>query len=131
MMATSSSATNLGGAGKGGSDNPVGHGVRSARIRQRNTWSKPRDGSSGFILLITISLKPLMTVSKLLKSWATPPANVPANFAPSCSSLNGGGVHYSWNDMGGNPDDTDYNDGQYDFKCSSTGTPNTGVILTD
>jgi hypothetical protein len=61
----------------------------------------------------------------------TPPANVPTYFAPRCAALNAGGVHYSWNDMGGGVDDTDYNDGQYDFKCNSSGTPNTGVILTD
>ena len=32
--------------------------------------------------------------------------------------------------MGGGTDDTDYNDGQYNFNCSGGGTT-TGVILTD
>lgn len=51
-------------------------------------------------------------------------------FSPSCSSLAGQNVHYSWNDMGGSSDDRDYNDGQYNFSCSGTGST-TGVILTD
>jgi hypothetical protein len=46
VMATWSSATDPGGAGNGGSDNPLGQGVRSARIRQRNTASRPRDDLS-------------------------------------------------------------------------------------
>jgi hypothetical protein len=53
-----------------------------------------------------------------------------ALFSPSCSSLNGQNVHYSWNDMGGGTDDLDYNDGQYNFSCSGGGST-TGVILTD
>lgn len=64
-------------------------------------------------------------------SCLTPTATVPTYFAPSCSTLAGSGVHYSWNDMGGGVDDTDYNDGQYDFKCDTSGTPNNGVVLTD
>ncbi len=53
-----------------------------------------------------------------------------ALFSPSCSSLNGQNVHYSWNDMGGGSDDLDYNDGQYNFSCTGGGG-STGVILTD
>jgi hypothetical protein len=64
-------------------------------------------------------------------SCFTPPAQLNPYFAPSCASLNGKSVHYSWNDMGGSSDDTDYNDGQYNFSCATSGTPNTGVILTD
>lgn len=64
-------------------------------------------------------------------SCSTPPATINPYFSPSCASMAGNSVHYSWNDMGGGSDDTDYNDGQYNFSCSMTGTPNTGVILTD
>jgi Flp pilus assembly protein TadG len=65
-------------------------------------------------------------------SCFTPPsqANISPYFSPSCASLAGGQVHYSWNDMGGGSDDMDYNDGQYNFSCAGGGTT-TGVILTD
>jgi hypothetical protein len=63
-------------------------------------------------------------------SCSTPGATINPLFSPSCSSLSGQSVHYSWNDMGGGTDDTDYNDGQYNFNCSGGGAT-TGVILTD
>ena len=63
-------------------------------------------------------------------SCQTVPATINPLYSPSCSSLAGQNVHYSWNDMGGGTDDTDYNDGQYNFSCSGGGTT-TGVILTD
>jgi Flp pilus assembly protein TadG len=71
-------------------------------------------------------------------SCTTPPsqANINPYFSPSCASLGGTLVHYSWNDMGGtngqtpSQDDKDYNDGQYNFNCTGGGTT-TGVILTD
>jgi Flp pilus assembly protein TadG len=63
-------------------------------------------------------------------SCLTPAATLNPLFSPSCSSLAGKSVHYSWNDMGGGSDDTDYNDGQYNFNCSGAGAT-TGVILTD
>jgi Flp pilus assembly protein TadG len=64
-------------------------------------------------------------------SCSTPPATINPYFSPSCASMGGYSIHYSWNDMGGGTDDTDYNDGQYNFSCSTAGIPNTGVILTD
>jgi Flp pilus assembly protein TadG len=64
-------------------------------------------------------------------SCLTPPAQNNPYFAPSCASMGGNSIHYAWNDMGGGTDDTDYNDGQYNFSCSLGGVPNTGVILTD
>ena len=63
-------------------------------------------------------------------SCQTVPATINPLYSPSCSSLSGQSVHYSWNDMGGGTDDTDYNDGQYNFNCSGGGVT-TGVILTD
>jgi hypothetical protein len=45
--------------------------------------------------------------------------------------LNGETWRYYWNDMGAGRDDYDFNDGVFSFSCSSSGTPNTGVILTD
>ncbi len=63
-------------------------------------------------------------------SCSTPPTTINPLFSPSCSSLSGQSVHYSWNDMGGGTDDTDYNDGQYNFSCAGGGVT-TGVILTD
>jgi len=63
-------------------------------------------------------------------SCQTVPTTINPLFSPSCSSLSGQSVHYSWNDMGGGTDDTDYNDGQYNFNCSGGGAT-TGVILTD
>jgi Flp pilus assembly protein TadG len=71
-------------------------------------------------------------------SCTAPPtqANIDPYFSPSCASLGGTKVHYSWNDLGGtngktpSQDDKDYNDGQYNFSCSGGGTT-TGVILTD
>ncbi len=64
-------------------------------------------------------------------SCLTPAATLNTYFAPSCASMGGNSVHYAWNDMGGGTDDTDYNDGQYNFSCTTGGVPNTGVILTD
>lgn len=64
-------------------------------------------------------------------SCLTPPAQISPNFAPSCAAMGANKLHYAWNDMGGPTDDTDYNDGQYNFSCSTSGIPNTGVILTD
>jgi Flp pilus assembly protein TadG len=63
-------------------------------------------------------------------SCSTPPAQINPYFSPSCASLGGNSIHYAWNDMGGGTDDTDYNDGQYNFSCSGGGVT-TGVILTD
>jgi Flp pilus assembly protein TadG len=65
------------------------------------------------------------------KTCFTPPETINPYFAPSCASMDGKSIHYAWNDMGGGTDDTDYNDGQYNFSCSTAGIPNTGVILTD
>ncbi len=64
-------------------------------------------------------------------SCLTPPAQINAYFEPSCASMGSNSIHYAWNDMGGATDDTDYNDGQYNFSCTTTGTPNPGVTLTD
>lgn len=38
---------------------------------------------------------------------------------PSCSQIAGKTLWYYWNDMGGNPDDLDYNDMQYSFSCAN------------
>ncbi len=51
--------------------------------------------------------------------------------APACSQLGANSFRYFWNDMGSGTDDFDFNDGAYNFSCSSAGLPNTGVILTD
>lgn len=64
-------------------------------------------------------------------SCTTPPTQINPNFSPSCASMGTSSIHYAWNDMGGPIDDTDYNDGQYNFSCTTSGTPNTGVILTN
>jgi Flp pilus assembly protein TadG len=61
------------------------------------------------------------------------------NAAPSCSALSGSNYEYAWNDMGGNPDDLDYNDLIYSFSCtggssgsgSGNGTTTSGVTLTN
>jgi hypothetical protein len=63
-------------------------------------------------------------------SCTTVPATANPLFAPTCASLNGQSIHYSWNDLGGSTDDLDYNDGQYNFSCSG-GAGNPGVVLTD
>jgi Flp pilus assembly protein TadG len=39
--------------------------------------------------------------------------------APTCSQLSGKSVRYYWNDMGGNPDDKDYNDAEFTFSCGA------------
>jgi len=39
--------------------------------------------------------------------------------APTCSQLGGHTVRYYWNDMGGNPDDKDYNDAEFNFSCGA------------
>jgi Flp pilus assembly protein TadG len=64
-------------------------------------------------------------------SCLTVPTTIDPNFSPSCASMGANKLHYAWNDMGGGTDDTDYNDGQYNFSCTTNGVPNTGVILTD
>ena len=56
--------------------------------------------------------------------------------APTCTNLNGNSYQFAFNDMGGNPDDYDYNDLVFQLHCSGgsgsgTGTGTTGVILTD
>jgi Flp pilus assembly protein TadG len=59
------------------------------------------------------------------------PAAANSVAAPSCAHLGTTSYRYFWNDMGGGRDDFDYNDAVYNFSCSSNGSPNTGVILTD
>ncbi len=52
--------------------------------------------------------------------------------APSCAELGAGQTAwFDWNDMGGNPDDKDYNDAAFSFSCSasSNGNQQSGVIL--
>jgi hypothetical protein len=55
------------------------------------------------------------------------------NAAPTCSQVSGQTWEYFWNDMGGGSDDFDYNDGVYQFSCTSgsgtSGTGQTGVVL--
>ena len=58
------------------------------------------------------------------------PASVNPIAAPSCAQLSTNSYRYFWNDMGSAVDDFDYNDGVYNFSCSTVGSPNTGVILT-
>ena len=52
------------------------------------------------------------------------------NGAPMCSQLAGKWAVFFWNDMGGNPDDKDYNDAQFTYYCggSSAGGGSTGNI---
>jgi Flp pilus assembly protein TadG len=44
----------------------------------------------------------------------------PTTGAPTCTSIGSNTEIQAWNDMGGNPDDLDYNDAVYQFSCSST-----------
>jgi hypothetical protein len=55
---------------------------------------------------------------------------VMTNAAPSCSGLNGNSYHYAWNDMGGNPDDLDYNDLVFNFSCSGGSGSGNGTGTT-
>ncbi len=62
-------------------------------------------------------------------------SSVTTNAAPSCSDLNGTEYQWAWNDMGGNPDDVDYNDLVFNLQCSGgtngNGTSTTSVALTN
>jgi hypothetical protein len=53
--------------------------------------------------------------------------NLQETGATDCKS---GTVKHAWNDMGGNPDDMDYNDMTYSFSCSQTATDITTVRLS-
>jgi Flp pilus assembly protein TadG len=58
------------------------------------------------------------------------------NAAPTCAGLSGASYQYLWNDMGGNPDDVDYNDLVFNLQCSGgsgsgNGTSTSGVVLTN
>jgi Flp pilus assembly protein TadG len=48
----------------------------------------------------------------------------PKDASLSCGQANGQYVNYYWNDMGGNPDDKDYNDAEYSFSCAGAGAGN-------
>jgi len=64
--------------------------------------------------------------------WTTSPYNAFLQHAsPSCSELNGSSYNFAWNDMGGGGDDFDYNDGVYNYSCSSTTTAPDTVVLTN
>jgi Flp pilus assembly protein TadG len=53
---------------------------------------------------------------------------LPTNSSPSCSALNGQYLTFYWNDMGGNPDDYDYNDAEITINCSGiSGSGNTAT----
>jgi Flp pilus assembly protein TadG len=47
------------------------------------------------------------------------PPNTYQYMSPTCSQLGGQTIHYYWNDMGGNPDDKDYNDAEFSFSCGA------------
>jgi Flp pilus assembly protein TadG len=61
-------------------------------------------------------------------------ASVLTRSAPSCAELAGASYQYVWNDMGGNTDDLDYDDGIFTYSCTggsgaANGTSTTGVVL--
>ena len=66
----------------------------------------------------------------------TPPSGscyntMPASAAASCSQLHGQNLVFYYNDMGGNPDDYDYNDAEFAISCqfSGSGSGPTTVVL--
>lgn len=79
----------------------------------------------------------ITATSSSIPSTLTPPYggscynSLPANSLFSCSTANGQYITYYWNDMGGNPDDKDYNDAEISISCSSVSGGNnaTGVYL--
>jgi Flp pilus assembly protein TadG len=58
--------------------------------------------------------------------------SLPQYANPSCAMLNGKYANYYWNDMGGYPDDKDYNDAEISISCSGisgSGNSATNVYL--
>ncbi len=52
-----------------------------------------------------------------------------ADAAPNCAGITGQTLTFDWNDMGGNPDDKDYNDAVYSFSCSTpAGAPSVALV---
>jgi Flp pilus assembly protein TadG len=72
-------------------------------------------------------------------STNTPPisgqcfTSLPQYAYPSCAQLNGEYANFYWNDMGGYPDDKDYNDAEISISCSGisgSGNSATAVYLS-
>jgi Flp pilus assembly protein TadG len=59
--------------------------------------------------------------------------SLPQYAYPSCAQMNGQYANFYWNDMGGYPDDKDYNDAEISISCagiSGSGNSATGVYLS-
>jgi hypothetical protein len=71
-----------------------------------------------------------------MPSTLTPPvsgsctSSMPSYAYPSCSQINGQYLTFYWNDMGGNPDDKDYNDAEITLSCTGSGNNATSVYLS-
>ena len=88
-----------------------------------NSWTQSWTYSNPSSMCFTSSSSPTNTT-------------VMTNAAPTCANLSGTNYQYSWNDMGGNTDDLDYNDLQFNMQCSGgsgsgNGTTTSGVVLTN
>jgi hypothetical protein len=83
----------------------------------------------------------ITTMGSSIPTDLTPPSgttgycysSLPTNSVFSCSALNGQYVTFYWNDMGGYPDDKDYNDAEISISCagvSGSGNSATSVYLS-
>jgi Flp pilus assembly protein TadG len=93
--------------------------VKGTYSNSSHSWSYPNPNNMCF----TSTSSPSMTTATI-------------NAAPTCAGLSGSSYQYQWNDMGGNPDDVDYNDLVFNMQCSGgsgsgNGTNTTGVVLTN
>ncbi len=99
--------------------------------------------ADGYTLIVGRDLADLTAIRQLvlrsmLPTSINPPtsgscfSSRPSNSVFSCKSIGSQYLTFYWNDMGGNPDDKDYNDAEISVSCSGTGTGNTatGVYLS-
>ena len=89
-----------------------------------NSTNDPSDpngvnGNSGNNCSLQTAVVPSSGAVPVAPGGSCYPPNTFHYMSPTCSQIGGQTIRYSWNDMGGRPDDKDYNDAEFSFSCAA------------
>jgi hypothetical protein len=96
----------------------------SSSVDGYNSTNNPGDangvnGNTGNNCSLQTAIVPTSGTIPSVPSGSCYPNNSFQYMAPTCSQIGGQTIRYYWNDMGGNPDDKDYNDAEFSFSCGA------------
>jgi Flp pilus assembly protein TadG len=96
----------------------------SSSVNGYNSTNDPSDpngvnGNSGNNCSLQTAVVPSSGVIATAPVGSCYPPNTFQYMSPTCSQIGGQTIHYYWNDMGGTPDDKDYNDAEFSFSCGA------------